>query len=446
MGGADAEADADMDSYDAHHGRRKHNRDVARGDRRAVAKLRLLIFSPYFAPHVGGLEGYVSDLDDVLLGSGEVDEITVFTPWLPPEGPLTERRGPGYLVVRYPALELIPNFPVPKLWRREPWRALRSVGPSGHDVFVSHTRFFLTSTLALVCARILRRPLLHVEHGSDYVQLSGRLPRMAARIYDLLLGRLLLRRADGVVAISHAAAAFVERLSGRKVEVVHRGMWTERLEAVQPDGEVLEWAEGRPVISFVGRLIDGKGVPDLLQAYAEPPLEAVVCVVGDGPRRVELEGLAVQLGISSCVRFLGYLPEERAWGVIRASDVVVNPSYTEGLPTSVLEAALLGRAILATDVGGTPEIVTDDEGGVLFKARDLEALRSGLERLLGDPKLRERMGSRARAEAAGRFDWKLSASRFAAIARELVSVRELGGDRHTDSFSEVSSTSEKADS
>lgn len=410
-----------------------------------VAKLRLLIFSPYFPPHVGGLEGYVSDLDDVLLRSGEVDEITVFTPWLPAEGPLRERRGQGYLVVRYPAIELIPNFPVPRLWRREPWRALRSIHPSGNDVFVSHTRFFLTSALALVCARLLRRPLLHVEHGSDYVQLSGRLPRMAARVYDLLLGRWLLRHADGVVAISHAAAVFVDRLSGREVPVVHRGMWTERLEAVQPDGEVLAWAAGRPVVSFVGRLIDGKGVPDLLHAYAQSPLEAVVYIVGDGPRRVELEALAEQLGVSARVKFLGYLPEERAWGVIRASDVVVNPSYTEGLPTSVLEAALLSRAILATDVGGTPEIIEDGVGGLLFKARDVEALRSGLERLLGDPELRERMGDRARTDAVGRFDWNVSAARFAGLAAQLVSEPRRRR-RQARSPSEVASTSEKADS
>jgi glycosyltransferase involved in cell wall biosynthesis len=410
-----------------------------------VRNLRLLIFSPYFPPHVGGLEGYVSDLDDVLLSSGEVDAITVFAPRLPPEGAVAEDRGGGYTVVRYPAFELIPNFPVPKLWTRGFWHLLRSIRPSGHDVFVSHTRFFLSSALALVCARAASRPLLHVEHGSDYVQLSGRLTRAAARIYDMLLGRLLLRRADGVVAISHAAAEFVRRLAGREVPVVHRGMWLDRLDAATADEQVLAWAAGRPIAMFVGRLIDGKGVADLLRAFAAVQgVQATLCIVGDGPRRGEWEALAERLGISERVLFLGYLPEEQAWRVIRASDVVVNPSYTEGLPTSVLEAALMGRAVLATDVGGTPEIVTDGQGAWLVKPRDIDGLREGLERLLADRALRDRLGQAARAEAAGRFDWNDSAVRFAEIARSL--VRSRSGEPHASSVDGVSRTSSNSDS
>lgn len=384
--------------------------------------LRLLVFSPYFPPHVGGLEGYVSNLDQVLLDSGEVEAITVFTPRLPPDSSATEQRGECHLVVRYPAFDLIPNFPVPKLWSHAFWSALRSAAPSRHDLFVSHTRFFLSSTLALACARVMRRPLLHVEHGSDFVQLSGRASRIAARIYDLVLGRWLLRHADGVIAISHAAAEFVQRLAKRDAQVVHRGMWTERLDAAEPDRDVLEWAGGRVVVTFAGRLIDGKGVADLVAAFARLGDEqAVLCIVGDGPRREDVEALARRLGVADRVRMLGYLSEDRAWSVIRSSDIVANPSYTEGLPTSVLEAALMGKAVLASDVGGTREIVTDGEGALLFEPRDLEALYSHLARLVADSGLRERLGATARAGTTGRFDWSVSASQFVRIAREVAS-------------------------
>jgi glycosyltransferase involved in cell wall biosynthesis len=366
----------------------------------------------------------VSDLDDVLIQAPDVDGITVFTPRLPPEGAAVEDRGDGYLVVRYPAFELIPNFPIPKLWRPEFWRALRAVDLRGNDVFVSHTRFFLTSALALLCARLARRPLLHVEHGAGFVELDGWAPRAAARIYDLLIGRVLLRRADAVVAVSHAAADFVRRLSGRdEVTVIHRGIWMQRLDVLAPDEQVLEWARGRPVVTFVGRLIDGKGVPDLLRAFAAVEgTQAVACIVGDGPRREELELLAGHLGISERVLFLGYLPEERAWAAIRASDIVVNPSYTEGLGTSVLEAALMSKPVLATAVGGHGEVIADGVGGFLVPAKDVEALRLRLEQLLADPALRQRMGAAARAEAAGRFDWELSAARFVEIFRVLLAA------------------------
>jgi glycosyltransferase involved in cell wall biosynthesis len=370
------------------------------------------------------LEGYVSDLNDVLLRSGRVDGITVFAPWLPEEGDAVEDRGEGYRVVRYPSFELIPSFPVPKLWTRQFWRALRCTRPASHDVFVSHTRFFLSSAFALLCARVMSRRLLHVEHGSDYVQLSGRHTRAAARVYDLLVGRLLLRHADGVVAISQAAADFVRRLAGRDVPVIHRGMWVERLDAASADERVLEWAAGRPVVTFVGRLIDGKGVPDLLRAVAGVEgVRAATCIVGDGPRRAQLEALAKDLGISGDVLFVGYLPEAQAWRAIRASDVVVNPSYTEGLPTSVLEAALMGKAVLATDVGGTSEIVTDGRGGLLLRAHDVDGLRSRLTQLLEDPQLRARLGAAARDEALGRFDWHACAERFTDLAQGLARSR-----------------------
>jgi glycosyltransferase involved in cell wall biosynthesis len=365
------------------------------------------------------LEGYVSDLNDALADSGEVERITVLTPRLPQHGAAVEQRGERYIVLRYPAFELIPNFPVPKLWRPQLWRLLRSADPAAHDVFVSHTRFFLTSALALLCARVVHRPLLHVEHGSDFVQLSGRVQRAGARAYDLLLGRLLLRRADRVVVISQAAADFVRDLAGRDAAVIYRGMRSERLDAATADEQVLERAAGRPVVAFVGRLIDGKGVPDLVRAFAGVREQALLCVVGDGPRRGELEKLVRDLGVADRVAFLGYLAEDRAWSVIQACDILVNPSYTEGLPTSVLEAALMAKAVLATDVGGTSEIVTDGAGAFLVAPRHVEVLRSRLEQLLADPALRRRMGENARTEAVGRFDWQASAARFLELARQL---------------------------
>src|SRR5438105_2220369 len=262
-------------------------------ERRAMRTLSVLCFAPYYPPQGGGLEGYVGDLNEVLLDSRGVNRITVFTPKLPADGTPAEQRGEKYVVLRYPAFELIPNFPVPRLWSVSFWQALRCAHPRVHDVFVSHTRFFLTSFFALLSARVVRRPLIHVEHGSDFVELDGRLARRAAYAYDLTLGRLVLRRAEAVVGISRAAAEFVRQLTGRDAPVIYRGMRKARLDVVKPDRELSERAAGRPVVAFAGRLIDGKGVPDLLRALAEAQgPEAFACVVGDGPSRAGLEALA----------------------------------------------------------------------------------------------------------------------------------------------------------
>jgi glycosyltransferase involved in cell wall biosynthesis len=407
--------------------------------------VRLLIFSPYFPPHVGGLEGFVSDLDDALIGAVESDEITVFTPRLPASAPRRESRADGYDVVRYPAFELIPNFPVPKVWSPEWVRALRSLEMRSFDVFVSHTRFFLVSTLSLALARLLRRPLVHVEHGSDFVALDRRATRLAARVYDLLLGRLLLRRADAVVAISDAAARFVLELSGRRAIVIRRGIWRERLEAVAPDEQMLAWADGARLVTFAGRLIDGKGVADLVEAFAQIEDESVkLCIVGDGPRKAHLEALAARLGVADRVLFLGDVPEARAWAAIRATTILVNPSYTEGLGSSVLEAAVLARPVIATDIGGHPEVIVDGEGGYLVPPRDCARLRGRLEELLSDPDLCLKLGVGARAGVLDRFDWDVSAARFRAVAADVVVGRAK--DTQTTQAPVPESTSSNTDS
>jgi glycosyltransferase involved in cell wall biosynthesis len=363
----------------------------------------------------------VRDLHDELIRLGLVESITVLTPRLPPEGLAFEHRALGYRVVRHPAFELIPNFPCPSLWRPAFWSAARAaLRPGDHDVAVSHTRFFLSSAAALAYSRATGIPLIHVEHGSDYVHLGSSLHRRAARAYDLTLGRLVLRHAHAVVAISQAAAGFVKELAGREAQVIYRGVDHLRYDRVEPSAELHAIAAGRPTVTFIGRLIDGKGVADLVEAFGRlQGHDALLCIVGDGPRRAELEALARRHGLGDRCVFFGYREEAEALALVRASDIVVNPSYTEGLPTSVLEAALLGRAILASDVGGTPEVVRDGESALLVAAGDIEALREGLSTLLGDSRLRARMGAAAHTDAVRRFDRSVSARRFAELARQL---------------------------
>jgi glycosyltransferase involved in cell wall biosynthesis len=180
---------------------------------------------------------------------------------------------------------------------------------------------------------------------------------------------------------------------------------------------VQQAAAGRPTIAYVGRLIDGKGVGDLMNALAalEDP-GFFCCVVGDGPRRQQLEAQAARLGLAERVVFMGYVGENDVIAILKAADVVVNPSYTEGLPSSVLYAALCGRAVVATDVGGTPEIVEDGTSALLVAPRDVAALSGALARTLADPALRARLGRAAFASASLRFSWDPAVDRFLELA------------------------------
>jgi glycosyltransferase involved in cell wall biosynthesis len=381
------------------------------------AMLRLLVHAPFYRPHVGGLETYVEEVHASLWETGEVEAITVLTPSLPPGAPDRERQADGTLVLRYPAFEVIEGFPIPRFWTRG-WRAARREAfATRPGVVVGHTRFFVTSALAHAHARRLGARHVHVEHGADSVQGTRRGPVLAARLYDATLGRAVLRLAHTRIAVSAAAAAFVRRLGGVDATVVYRGLPRARLAAARPTPEAARRAGGRPLIAFVGRLMDGKGVHDLIDAVDRLDTDVLCVIVGDGPARGMWEARVGMASHPERFAFTGYLPEADALGWVVAADIVVNPSYTEGFGLTVLWGAACGRAVVATAVGGVPEIVTDGVTALLYPPRDVAGLQAALDKLLNDPDLRDRLGSAARADVWARFDDAASASRWLAVAR-----------------------------
>lgn len=374
------------------------------------------MFTPYYPPHVGGVEAYSAELAAELMETGAATAVLVLAPRLPASAPESETCA-GVDVIRYPAFDAIPNFPVPSVWSPAFWRALGRAWRFRPTLVVSHTRFFVSTLVAMALGRSRRVPWLHVEHGSDFVQLERRWASTAARGYDRTLGRWTLRRADRCVAVSEASRGFVRGLAGRDATVIYRGVRPSVL-AVTASAELIRLASGRIAILYVGRLIDGKGVRDLIDALAGLDRRDFFCaIVGDGPRRDDLLASINRGGLADSVALLGVRSENEVVAMIKAADVVVNPSYTEGLPTAVLLAALCGRAVVATDVGGTPEIVSHNRTGLLVGPRRPDELRAALERLLDDGGLRRRLGAAAQDGAAPRFDWNGSIEAFRSAAR-----------------------------
>jgi glycosyltransferase involved in cell wall biosynthesis len=160
-----------------------------------------------------------------------------------------------------------------------------------------------------------------------------------------------------------------------------------------------------PTVVIVAALRGPKGHDVALESW--PKIlstlpDARLVIVGEGERRAALEEQARRLRIEDAVLFVGLrndVPE-----LLRAADVVALPSFTEALPTVLIEAAASGRPVVATRVGGTPEVVEDGSTGLLVPAGDAEAFGEALVRLLGDAGLRASMGGAARTRAEAEFD------------------------------------------
>jgi glycogen(starch) synthase len=152
----------------------------------------------------------------------------------------------------------------------------------------------------------------------------------------------------------------------------------------------------------LGRLIRDKGVDLAISAFAAiadrfPELRMVIG--GDGPERTSLEVHAASMGVADRIEFLGWGSPEEVPALLNSATIVVMPSHREGLPSVALEAALMARPVVATQVGGVPEVVADRKTGLLVPPGNELALTLALRHLLDRPDTAARLGEAARARA-----------------------------------------------
>jgi glycogen(starch) synthase len=180
-------------------------------------------------------------------------------------------------------------------------------------------------------------------------------------------------------------------------------------------------APDQPLILLVGRLVYEKGFQVALEAMPElirriPGLRFVLA--GTGVYEAELKALASRLGLLAHGSFLGWVTDERLRSLYAIADVCVIPSIYEPCGLVALEAMASGCACVVADVGGLRETVPHEEAGLRFASRDPEALAAAVLRLVGDPRLSERLVARAASWVLG-FDWADVAAASAALYLEV---------------------------
>lgn len=170
------------------------------------------------------------------------------------------------------------------------------------------------------------------------------------------------------------------------------------------------------LLGFIGGLHEYKGVYDLADAIERCRDTVTVAFAGDGPERKPLEARLGDHG-----RFLGSVPYEQIPALYHEFDVLVLPSHTEGLPRVVLEAQATGTPVVATRVGGIPEVVSDGETGLLCDPHSPESLATAIDRLAGDPAECEHLARMGRDRVAAEYSWNALLDRY---ERFLMAVSE----------------------
>lgn len=256
-----------------------------------------------------------------------------------------------------------------------------------------------------------RIPLVSTAHG--WAQGSG--PKVS--LYNWL-DRLALKRMQGVVGVSEA---LVQQLRGagitqRKIWRIPNGIrvWGEDCERqTTPKNAVNGSTHNRIVLGAVGRLAPVKGYASLLTAMQELVRQYPHCeliIAGDGPMKQELEFLRDRLGLRQFVHFAGFF--ENMEEFFRRIDVFLMSSLSEGLPMALLEAMACGKACIASEVGGIPEILSSPDLGVLVPPAQPSAMAEAILSVIRDESGRALMGEKARRVVLQRFSVERMAAKY----------------------------------
>lgn len=279
---------------------------------------------------------------------------------------------------------------------------LREIRPA-----VVHAHLPRSGAAAALATRGTGRPVVYTEHSlwSAYSLVARPLSVVAARA------------ATAVVAVSDAVLRSSQqhtRIPDAKIRTIRNGVALERLPRATP-----RQVQGRLRVCAVGNLQPVKGYPHLLQALAALGSEAEVSldVFGDGPERSFLESVVRDLGLTGSVRFRGQ--HANAASMLAQYDAFCLPSLIEGLPIALIEAMGTGLPVIASAVGGVPEVVRQDVNGILVPPGDPAAIAAALRRLAGDPDLSARLGARARETVAEELNIVGTAAAYARLYQEL---------------------------
>jgi glycosyltransferase involved in cell wall biosynthesis len=359
--------------------------------------MNVALFASAFYPHVGGVEELVRQVGHELQRQG-IGVIILTNRW--------PRSLPKY--------EVYEGLPIYRLAMRVPEGSVKA-----------HVNYFLTHRfIRNEVTNILRRhkiDLIHVHcvSSNGYYALLARealgLPLVvtthgertmdATQIYQrsAFLNRVLrdlLAKADHITAVSRHTLDDMEEYWGKpfgsKASVIYNGIDPSDFETGTPH------AAGAPYIMGIGRLVAQKGFDILIRAFAQANIAGwKLLIAGEGGERAALEGLIRGLGLEGRAELIGRADRAMAVGLFLGCEYFVLPSRMEPLGIVNLEAMAAGKAIIASDVGGVPEIVSAGETGLLVPSEDVDALAIAMVKLASDPDFRNRLGDAGRRAVGG---------------------------------------------
>ena len=305
------------------------------------------------------------------------------------------------------------------------WRILRKTHPDTVHLHLCELR-----CLFVVLARILRLPVLATYHYSGEPTHARGLRRLVKQLrWSVLSGSLRAITAVSCAARDKLVADYL--VPRERVRIIYNGTHLHETIQLPPANAAVAARTSGPALVFVGVLIPEKGAAVAIGAIARQRgvlAQARLTVVGEGPELASLQRLTATLGLCDRVAFLGHRTD--VMQILACHDMLVVPSiWAEAFGYVVIEAMAVGCAVIASAIGGIPEIITHTEDGLLVPAGDCSALGHAIGQLWGDVEMRQRLVSNARKIVETRFNVIQCVQQYRELHMHLASLKLAARDR-----------------
>lgn len=367
----------------------------------------IAIFSGYYLPHLGGVERYTYNLAKRLKNMGY--KIIIVTSRY--DKSLKEIEETGYAkIFRLPTYKIVSGrYPINKQNKRCK-ELLEMVKKENINSAIIQTRFWTTSYIASKFISKNNIPTCLIEHGSTHFTVNNKILDFFGEKYEHILTNSIKKRVKDYYGVSKKCTEWLKHFNIEAKGVFYNSVNSEEIEEYS---KFINKDTGKINITYTGRMIEEKGVLRLIDAFKNlnkkyDNLE--LSLAGEGPI---LEKIIQENKDIKNIHILGKISHDEVMQLLGKTNIFVNPShFSEGLPTTILEAGLMECAVVATPMGGTTEIISDDSLGYIcgFKTQEIQ---EKIEKLINEPEIMKDMSIKIKQKVKEQFSWDITAKKIA---------------------------------
>lgn len=367
----------------------------------------IAIFSGYYLPHLGGVERYTYNLAKKLKNMGY--KIIIVTSRY--DENLKEIEDTEYAkIFRLPTYKIVSSrYPINKQNKRCK-ELLEMVKQENVNSAIIQTRFWTTSYIASKFISKNNIPACLIEHGSTHFTVNNKILDFFGEKYEHILTNSIKKRVKDYYGVSKKCTEWLKHFNIEAKGVFYNSVNSEEIEEYS---KFINKDTGKINITYTGRMIEEKGVLRLIDAFKnlnEKYDNLELSLAGEGPI---LEKIIQENKDIKNIHILGKISHDEVMKLLGRTNIFVNPShFSEGLPTTILEAGLMECAVVATPMGGTTEIISDDSLGYIC-GFETQEIQEKIEKLINKPEIMKDMSIKIKQKVKEQFSWDITAKKIA---------------------------------